>query len=54
MIKFIIPAIIVFLTVLFWEKIQEFFYKKFKIKMNYIVLAIFVVILTIVMALLYF
>ena len=54
MIKFIIPAIIVFLIVLFWEKIQEFFDNKFKIKMNYIVLAIFVVILTIVMALLYF
>ena len=54
MIKFIIPAVIVFLVVLFWEKIQEFFYNKFNIKMNYILLAIFVVILTIVMALLYF
>ena len=54
MLKFIIPAIIVFLIVLFWEKIQEFFYNKFNIKMNYIVLAIFVVILIIVMALLYF
>ena len=54
MIKFIIPAIIVFLIVLFWEKIQEFFDKKFNIKTNYIILAIFVVILTIVMALLYF
>ena len=54
MIKFIIPAIIVFLIVLFWEKIQEFFYNKFNIKMNYIVLAILTIILTIVMALLYF
>ena len=54
MVKFVIPAIIVYLIVLFWEKIQEFFYNKFNIKMNYIVLAIFVVILTIVMALLYF
>ncbi len=54
MIKFIIPAIIVFLIVLFWEKIQEFFYNKFNIKMNYIVLAIFTIILTIVIALLYF
>ena len=54
MVKFVIPAIIVFLIVLFWEKIQEFFYNKFNIKMNYIVLAIFVVILTVVMALLYF
>ena len=31
MIKFIIPAIIVFLIVLFWEKINEFIYKKFNI-----------------------
>ena len=54
MIKFIIPAIIVFLIVLFWEKIQEFFYNKFNIKMNYVVLAIFIIILTIVIALLYF
>ena len=54
MIKFIIPAIIVFLMVLFWEKIQEFFYNKFNVKMNHIVLAILIVILTIVMALLYF
>ena len=34
MIKFIIPAIIVFLIVLFWEKIQEFFYNKFNIKIK--------------------
>ena len=54
MIKFIIPAIIVFLIVLFWEKIQEFFYKKFNIRLNYFVVVIFIVILTIVMALLYF
>ena len=54
MIKFIIPAVIVFLVVLFWEKIQEFFYKKFNIRLNYIVVVIFVIILTIVIALLYF
>ena len=54
MIKFVIPAIVVFLIVLFWEKIQEFFYNKFNIKINYIVLAILIIILTIVMALLYF
>ena len=54
MIKFIIPAVIVFLIVLFWEKIQEFFYKKFNIRLNYIVVVIFVIILTIVIALLYF
>ena len=54
MIKFIIPAVIVFLVVLFWEKIQEFFYKKFNIRLNYIVVVIFVIILTVVIALLYF
>ncbi len=54
MIKFIIPAVIVFLVVLFWEKIQEFFYKKFNIRLNYVVVVIFVTILTIVIALLYF
>ena len=54
MIKFVIPVVIVFLIVLFWEKIQEFFYNKFNIKVNYIILAILIIILTIVMALLYF
>ena len=54
MIKFIIPAVIVFLIVLFWEKIQEFFYKRFNIRLNYIVVVIFVIILTVVIALLYF
>ena len=35
MIKYIIPAIIIFLIVLFWEKITEFVEKKFNIKLNY-------------------
>jgi hypothetical protein len=34
MIKFIIPAIIIFLIVLFWEKINEIIYKKFNIKIK--------------------
>ena len=54
MIKYIIPADIVYLVVLYWEKIQEFYYKKFNIRLNYIVVVIFVIILTIVIALLYF
>ena len=54
MIKFIIPAIVVFLIVLFWEKINEFIYKKFKIKINYIVVVILLLILGIVLTLLYF
>tara|TARA_B100000900_G_scaffold232063_1_gene197110 strand:+ start:195 stop:359 length:165 start_codon:yes stop_codon:yes gene_type:complete len=54
MIKFIIPAIIIFMIVLFWEKINEFIYKKFKIKMNYIAVTILVIILAAIFTLLYF
>ena len=54
MIKFIIPAIIVFIIVLFWEKINKFIYEKFKVKINYIILAIFLTVLGIIFALLYF
>ena len=36
MLKFIIPAIIVFLIVLFWEKINEEIYKRLNIKINYL------------------
>ena len=36
MIKFIILAIIVFLIVLFWEKINELISKKFNFSLNYI------------------
>ena len=32
MIKYILPAIIIFLIVLFWEKISEFIEKKFNIQ----------------------
>jgi len=39
---------------LFWEKINEFIYKKFKIKINYIVVIILLLILGIVLTLLYF
>ena len=45
MIKFIIPAILIFMTVLFWEKISDFFFKKFNIKINHIVIAVILVII---------
>ena len=45
MLKFIIPAVILFLIVLFWEKINDKIYEKFKIKINYIALTIFVIFL---------
>ena len=54
MIKFIIPAIIFFLIVLFWEKINALVYNKFNIKINYIGITILVLILLIILALLYF
>ena len=54
MLKFIIPAVIVFLIVLFWEKINEAIYKKFKIRINYFVVVIFLVILGAIFTLLYF
>ena len=54
MIKFIVPAIIIFLFVLFWEKINEKIYKKFNIKINNIILFIFLSALAIVAFLLYF
>ena len=39
MIKYILPAIIIFLIVLFWEKITEIVLKKFNIRLNYIVVS---------------
>ena len=54
MLKFIIPAVIIFLVVLFWEKINEAIYKKFNIKINYIILILSILILGVIFALLYF
>ena len=51
MIKFIIPAIIVFLIVLFWEKINEIIYKKFNLKINYIITIVFLIVLITVLGL---
>tara|TARA_B100000161_G_scaffold244449_1_gene198751 strand:+ start:345 stop:509 length:165 start_codon:yes stop_codon:yes gene_type:complete len=53
MIKFIIPAVIIFLVVLFWEKINEIIYKKFKVKINYIAILIFLIIIGTIIVLLY-
>ena len=39
MLKFIIPAVVVFLVILFWEKINEIIYKKFNIKLNYLLIS---------------
>ncbi len=53
MLKFIIPAVIVFLIVLFWEKINETIYKRFKIKINYIAIMLFLIIIGTILILLY-
>ena len=40
MIKYLLPAIVILLIVLFWEKITDFVQKKFNIELNYIVVII--------------
>jgi len=52
MLKFIIPAVIVFLIVLFWEKITDFVEKKFNIKLNYIVVSSVIAAIAIILLLL--
>jgi len=52
MFKFIIPAIIVFLTILFWEKITNKIFEKFKIKLNYVLLGAILTIIVIIILLL--
>jgi hypothetical protein len=52
MIKYILPAIIIFLIVLFWEKIKDFIEKKFNIKLNYIVISSVIAAIAIILLLL--
>ena len=52
MIKYIIPAIIIFLVALFWEKITELAEKKFNIKLNYMAVSAAVVAVIIILLLL--
>ena len=54
MLKFIVPAVVFFLIVLFWEKINEAIYKKFNIRINYLVLTLFLIVLAVIFILLYF
>jgi hypothetical protein len=51
MIKYILPAIIVLLIVVFWEKITEIVFKKFNIKLNYIVVSAVLITIAIVILL---
>ena len=52
MIKYILPAIVIFLIVLFWEKIAEFVEKKLNIKLNYIVVISIIAAIAIILLLL--
>jgi len=51
MIKYILPAIIIFLIVLFWEKITEIVFKKFNIRLNYIVVSAVLIAIAIIILL---
>ena len=52
MIKYILPAIIILLIILFWEKITEYFDNRFNIKLNYIVVSSIIVAITVILLLL--
>ena len=54
MLKFIIPAIVIFFIVLFWEKITEIVEKKLNIKLNYIVISSVILIIAAILLLLNF
>ena len=51
MLKIIIPVIALLLLVIFWKKVEEFFFNKFKIKISYIIL-IFVIIASFIIGIL--
>jgi len=52
MIKYILPAIVILLIVLFWEKITDLVQKKFNIKLNYIIVIVVVTAITAIVLLL--
>jgi len=51
MIKYILPAIIILLIVLFWEKITEVVFKKFNIRLNYIIVSAVLITIAIIVLL---
>jgi hypothetical protein len=53
MLKFIIPAIIFFIIVLFWEEITFKMYKKFNIQLNYLIVGAICLVITTILLLLY-
>ena len=51
MIKYILPVIIVFFIVVFWEKITELVFKKFNIRLNYIIVSAVLITIAIIILL---
>ena len=54
MIKYILPAIIVLIIIIFWEKITEIVLKKFNIKLNYIIVSAVLIAIAIIILLINF
>ncbi|WP_435162442.1 hypothetical protein [Candidatus Pelagibacter bacterium nBUS_25] len=52
MIKYILPAIVILLAVLFWEKISKYVEKKSNIRLNYIAVSSILVTIVIILLLL--
>ena len=52
MIKYIIPAVAIFLIVLFWEKITKYVEQKLNIKLNYFVISSVILVVAIILLLL--
>jgi hypothetical protein len=52
MIKYILPAILIFLIVLFWEKITEYVEKRFNIRVNYIFVSLIITAIAVILLLL--
>jgi hypothetical protein len=51
MLKFIIPAILILSVVIFWEKICDYIYSKFKIRLNYLIISAFLLVIAIIILL---
>ena len=54
MIKYILPAMFIFFIVVFWEKITEIVFKKFNIRLNYIIVSAVLVTIAIIILLINF
>ena len=52
MIKYILPAIIIFLIILFWQKITKYVEKRFNIRLNYIIVSSIIITIAIILLLL--